>query len=267
MRGRYQIIAAAAIVIILLATTAAHAKSNQTEALSDTKTEATYSHITSTNSSLQYDLLPENINGSMKTDVKRYKIGLPIKAPSTISTIHSTASNLAQVGAALITNFVLHELGHKTLGDSVGATSSNIDFLKKHDGQFLLGISSVEQIDSESMLPYSLAGEVASDLTFEHALMNYRKKPTQFNRSLMIMSGTDFLRYCIYAFYIADDDNSAYDPVAISNASGISRDTIFAVALTKTMINAYRVYSGNDTVVPYFSVNKNTAMLKFKIAF
>ncbi len=183
------------------------------------------------------------------------KSGLPKVVDSTL-----------QIGAAFIANFALHELGHVVLADYVGAKGANPDFIKMKDGKFFLGVSTIEEIDDESMLPYSLAGEVASDVTFEHALKEYREDPTGFNTSMLILSGTDFLRYCVYAFYMSEG-HGFYDPVSIANESEISRDTIFALALAKTAINAYRVYSGKDYVVPYFMVTKNTATMNFLMPF
>ncbi len=175
-------------------------------------------------------------------------------------------SNTMQIGSALVASFAIHELGHKVLGDYVGASGTDYNLFSKKDGKFFLGVSSIENIDDESMVAYSLAGEVAADLTFEQSLRDYRKSPSAYNTSMMILSGTDFVRYCIYAFYLSEG-HYHYDPVSLSNESGISRDTIFAVALTKTLINAYRVYSGNDFVIPYFAVNKNTAMINFRFSF
>lgn len=174
--------------------------------------------------------------------------------------------NTLQIGSALFVSFALHELGHIVLGDYVGARGTSYNLFSKQDGKFYLGVSSIEHIDDESMIAYSLAGEVAADITFEQALKDYRKAPGTYNTSMMILSGTDFVRYCVYAFYLSDGHHH-YDPVSFANESGISRDTIFAVALTKTLINVYRAYSGNDFVIPYFAVNKNTAMLNFQFSF
>jgi hypothetical protein len=111
-----------------------------------------------------------------------------------------------------------------------------------------------------------MGGEFFADLTFEHALQDYRKKPTMFNQALLLSSGIDFAFYCFYAFY-ASEDHPEFDPVTISEETGLSRDHLFSIVLAKTMINAYRVYSGEDRVIPYFTVDKHSAMLNLDIPF
>ena len=111
-----------------------------------------------------------------------------------------------------------------------------------------------------------MGGDFFADITFEHALKEYRKNPNTYNKSLLVSSGTDFVWYCFYAFYVAEE-NSAYDPITISRETGISRYMLFSVALAKTLINAYRVYSGEDTIVPYFKVDRYSASLNFMIPF
>jgi hypothetical protein len=111
-----------------------------------------------------------------------------------------------------------------------------------------------------------MGGEFFADLTFEHALQDYRKKPNAYNRYLLLYSGTDFLWYCFYAFYLSND-NPSYDPITISKETGISREMLFSIALAKTLLNAYRIYSGQDKVIPYFTVNKYSASLNIMIPF
>lgn len=107
---------------------------------------------------------------------------------------------------------------------------------------------------------------MASDLVFEHTLQNYRKKPTLYNKSLLFFSAMDFLWYSAYAFYLSEG-HSGFDPIVVSNQTGISEDIIFSIALAKTMMNAYRVYSGQDKVIPYFTVDKHSAYVNIAIAF
>lgn len=173
---------------------------------------------------------------------------------------------VAQVGMAFITNLALHELGHKVVGDYVGATGTSLNFLKKLDNKFFLGHSSYEQIDEKSILPFSMAGEVATDMVFEHALKAYRKSPNIYNKSLLFFSGTDFLWYSSYAFYLSKG-HPHFDPISISKETGISRDMLFSVALAKTIVNAYRVYSGQDKIIPYFTIDKYSAFLNIGIPF
>jgi hypothetical protein len=111
-----------------------------------------------------------------------------------------------------------------------------------------------------------MGGEFFADLTFEHALRDYRSNPNSYNKTLLITSGADFVWYCLYAFYLSGG-NSAYDPITISEETGLSHDTLFSIALAKTLINGYRVYSGNDTLVPYFRVDRYSTSLNFIIPF
>ena len=170
------------------------------------------------------------------------------------------------IGAAFLTNLAVHEVGHEIVAHHVGASGSRLDFFQTRNGQFFLGTSSVEDIDSNSILPYTMGGEFFADLTFEHALQDYRKKPNIYNQALLLSSGIDFAFYCFYAFY-ASDDHPEYDPITISDETGLSRDHLFSIVLAKTMINAYRVYSGEDRVIPYFTVDRHSAMLNLDIPF
>ena len=180
--------------------------------------------------------------------------------------VPSTATDIVMLGAAFLTNLAVHEVGHEIVAQHVGATGSRLDFFETRNGKFFLGTSSVEDIDSDSILPYTMGGEFFADLTFEHALQDYRKKPNMYNQSLLLYSGIDFAFYCFYAFY-ASEDHPEYDPVTISKETGISRDHLFSIVLAKTMINAYRIYSGQDRVIPYFTVDKHSAMLNLDIPF
>jgi hypothetical protein len=165
----------------------------------------------------------------------------------------SSMTDVLQIGAAFFTNLAAHEFGHEVVAHYVGAEGSRLNFFNEQDGNFFLGTSSVEKIDNKSKLPYTMGGEFFADLTFEHALQDYRQKPNAYNRSLLVYSGTDFLWYCFYAFYLSND-NPAYDPITISQETGISREMLFSIALAKTLLNAYRIYSGQDKVIPYFTV-------------
>lgn len=180
--------------------------------------------------------------------------------------VPSTLGELVLTGAAFLTNLAVHEVGHAVVADHVGATGSRLSFFRKRRGDFFLGTSSVEYIDDKSKLPYTMGGEFFADLTFEHALQDYREGPNLFNKALLFYSGTDFLWYCLYAFYLSSD-NPYYDPVTISKETGISGDALFSIALAKTVLNAYRIYSGRDRVIPYFMVDKYSASLNIMIPF
>lgn len=178
----------------------------------------------------------------------------------------SGLGDILQMGAAFLTNLAVHEFGHEVIAHYVDAEGSELNFFHKSGGDFFLGMSHVDSIDSRSNLSYTMGGEFFADMTFEHALKAYRKNPNTYNKSLLMTSGTDFLWYCFYSFYVVED-NPAYDPITISKETGLSRDALFSVALAKTLVNAYRVYSGEDRVVPYFKVDKHSASLNFMIPF
>jgi hypothetical protein len=230
----------------------------------------------------------KGFNVPFSSSIKRYKIGQPLVYNSSIEFSYEKISKpfkssaldleflsilseakkgrVVQIVMAFMTTFALHELGHVVVADYVGATGTRLNFLKKQNGNFFLGSTTVEQIDNKSLLPLSMGGAVASDLTFEHALQNYRKQPTLYNKSLLFFSAADFLWYSAYAFYLSDG-HPHFDPISISNRAGISKDLIFSIVLAKTIVNTYRVYSGQDRVIPYFTVDKNSAILNISMAF
>jgi len=185
------------------------------------------------------------------------------------SSMFGLPSNLGEVltmGSAFLTNLAAHEFGHAIVGEHVGATGNKVSFFEKQGGQFFLGMSSVKNIKAESKLPYTMGGEFFVDLTFEHALKSYRENPNFYNKSLMLYSGTDFLWYCFYAFYVSDG-HSSFDPVTVAKETGLSKDELFSIVLAKTMINTYRIYSGQDRVIPYFTVNSSSAGLNLSVPF
>ena len=173
---------------------------------------------------------------------------------------------VTQIAAAFITTFAAHELGHAVVADYVGAGGARMNFLTTQNGNFFLGSTTYNRLNDKEKLPLSMGGAVASDITFEHALQSYRKNPNLYNKSLLFFSGMDFLWYSAYALYLGDG-NSYYDPVAVSEQSGLSKNTIFTVALAKAVMNAYRVYSGQDRVIPYFTVDKTSAVLNITVIF
>ena len=183
------------------------------------------------------------------------------------SVLKGTAKGrLTDVGTAFATNVLLHELGHDIVADHVGATGSSLGFLTSKDGQFFMASSHVDTIDNDKRLAYNMGGEWAADMTFEYALESYRNDPNLYNKSLMFFSGTDLLWYSIYAFYLSDG-HEELDPIAITRNNNISEETVLSVAIAKTVINAYRVYSGSDKVIPYFSVDNDAVTLNFKVTF
>lgn len=175
-------------------------------------------------------------------------------------------SRAAQAGAALMTGLFVHELGHTVVADTYGAESAGMSFLASRDGEFHLGLSTVSGLDTDSTLPYYAGGAVASDITFEYALASYRREPTTFNKSLMLYSGLELLRYTLYSFYLSEG-SSTHDTTAVVERTGLSEGALLSVALAKTAINAYRVWSGHDAVVPYFNVDRHSATFNLAMYF
>jgi len=173
---------------------------------------------------------------------------------------------IIDVGTALFTEVLLHEAGHYMVADYVGAESNSVAFLVSRNGQFSLGLSTVTGVESRSRLPYYMGGEVAADFSFEYALSSYRRNPTLYNRALMLFSGTDLLRYTLYAFLLSDGHDHL-DPIAVTRYSEVSREALLSVAVVKTMLNAYRIHSGNDAVIPYFMVDKESVTLMLRAVF
>jgi hypothetical protein len=178
----------------------------------------------------------------------------------------TSAGDIIMSGAAFLTNLAVHEFGHFIVADHVGVSSNRMEFFNKEGDQFFLGTSYVEGIEEESVLSYTMGGEFFADLTFEHALQSYRNRPNGYNKALLFYSGTDFLLYSFYAFYLTDGHES-FDPNNVSNETGLSEDALFSIILAKTALNAYRIFSGNDYVIPYFTVDKNHVALNIAIPF
>lgn len=178
----------------------------------------------------------------------------------------SSINETLLIGSAFMTNLMMHEFGHAIIAGQVGASGNNVAFFKQQNGSFFLGTSSVSHIEPESRLPYVMGGEFFVDLTFEQALKAYRKSPSVYNKSLLIFSGADFLFYCVYAFG-TDSNNTSYDPVTIANETGLSKSALISIVLAKTVLNVYRVQSGEDRVIPYFTVDNRSAALNLGIPF
>ena len=171
------------------------------------------------------------------------------------------------IGLAFLTNLGIHETGHYVIANQAGADGNTLNFFTKDKNSFFLGLSTVTKIDSKSKPGYHLAGEVASNYTFELALRKYRENNTTYNRALMFFSMTDFLWYTTYAFYVAPYQNGKFDPIGISNTTGIDREKIFLVALAHTSLNALRVYSGEDRVIPYYMLDRHFIGFGVKVPF
>ena len=171
------------------------------------------------------------------------------------------------VGIAFLTNLGIHETGHYLIANQAGAEGNTLNFFTKDKNSFFLGLSTVTKIDNKAKPAYHLAGEVASSYTFELALRKYRESDTTYNRALMFFSMTDFLWYTTYAFYVSPYKNSKFDPIGISNTTGIDRGKIFLVALAHTSLNALRAYTGEDRVIPYYILDRNFIGFGVKVPF
>lgn len=176
-------------------------------------------------------------------------------------------SDLFNIGGAFLTHLGVHESGHYITARMGGADEVNLDFFTQEPNGFFLGLSTAKGIDPESTVSYKLAGEAASSYLFEVALTQYRYRPTSYNQSLLFFSGTDFLWYSLWSFYIHPTDSPAFDPVGISQETGISKHAIMGIALLQSTLNAYRVHSGSDTFLPYIALDQKYAELGIQITF
>ncbi len=161
-----------------------------------------------------------------------------------------------QGGAAFLTHVVVHESGHHVIAEMVEGKDVKMAFFQKKDNNFFLGLASAREIKPESILPFRAAGVVASSHLYNVSLSSYRAAPSTYNKALLFLSGTDFLWYSVWSFYIQKSDDPSYDPVGISQETGFSRDAIVGAALLQTAINFYRASSGNDAVVPYMTLDE-----------
>ncbi len=175
--------------------------------------------------------------------------------------------DIPAVGLAFLTNLGIHETGHYVIANQAGADGNTLNFFTKDKNSFFLGLSTVTQIDNRAKPGYHLAGEVASSYTFELALRKYREIDSTYNRALMFFSMTDFLWYSTYAFYVAPYKNGKFDPIGISNTTGIGRDKIFLIALAHTSLNALRAYTGEDRVIPYYLLDRHFIGFGVKVPF
>jgi hypothetical protein len=171
------------------------------------------------------------------------------------------------VAAAFLTNLSIHEGGHYIIAEQADARGNQIRFFTGENGNFFFGLSTVEEIDTRTQLSYNLAGEVASSYTFEWALKDYRENRSTFNQALLFFSGTDFLWYSLYAFYLSPHQSAMFDPVGIANDTGLHPNVIFGIALTQASLNALRVSTGRDLFIPYFTLDRYEAGFGVRVPF
>jgi hypothetical protein len=167
-------------------------------------------------------------------------------------------NDAVEIGMAYMTHLYLHELGHQVVADEVGAENHQIQFLKQDKGQYYLGLSTYDQIPEKSKLPYAVGGDRMAGITFEYALASYREKPTTFNKSLIFFTTVDFVGYTLLSNYVNSGDNM-YDPNLIREETGINKELLLGMVLTKALVNSYRFVSGDDRLTPEIRTDGHSA--------
>ncbi len=102
--------------------------------------------------------------------------------------------------------------------------------------------------------------------TFEYALHSYHQKPTTYNKALMFFSCTDFLWYTLLANYV-HPENDKYDPNMIREETGIGKEALLGVVLTKSLLNAYRVYNEDAKFMPMVTLDTRSVGLMVRYEF
>ena len=189
-----------------------------------------------------------------------------LMAAHPVKAYESGIIDIIQIGSAFATNLTVHEYGHAIVGSSVGAEGISVSFLSKRKNNLFLGYTSTSKINDNAYPSFALGGEIGVNMSFEYALHRFRTEPSTYNRALLLFSGTDFLWYSVYAFYF-NEDNLDSDPNILHRETGISKDAILAAAVTQSVLNSYRVYSGSDSVIPYMTFNKDSIGFHVKVSF
>jgi hypothetical protein len=174
-------------------------------------------------------------------------------------------SDMVEIGSAYMTHLYVHELGHQVMADSAGAEGHEMRFLSQKNGQFYLGLSTYETIPDQSKLPYAVAGEKFAGITFEYALNDYREHPTTYNKALLFFSSVDFVLYTLLGNYVNPDD-TMYDPNLIREQTGMGKEMLLGVVLTKSLLNGYRVINEDARLIPWIRTDDQSAafMLSFR---
>ncbi|MEJ2643257.1 MAG: hypothetical protein P8010_27270 [Desulfosarcinaceae bacterium] len=167
-------------------------------------------------------------------------------------------SDMVDIGMAYMTHLYFHELGHQVIADEVGAENHQIQFLKQEKGQYYLGLSTYDQIPEKSKLPYALGGDRMAGITFEYGLASYREKPTTFNKALIFFTTVDFVGYTLLSNYVESGDNM-YDPNLIREETGINKELLLGMVVTKALVNTYRVFSADDRLTPEIRTDRYSA--------
>lgn len=176
------------------------------------------------------------------------------------------SSDTAAIGAAFMTHIFLHEVGHQVVAEESGADSPQMHFMSRKNGKFYPGRSTVKSISPKSRLSYAAAGEAMAGHTFEYALHSYHQKPTTYNKALMFFSCTDFLWYTLLANYV-HPENDKYDPTMIREEIGLSKEALLGVVLTKSLLNAYRVYNEDAKFMPMVTLDTRSVGLMVRYEF
>lgn len=176
------------------------------------------------------------------------------------------AKDTAAVGAAFMTSLALHEVGHQVVAEEAGADSPRMSFFKNKNGSFFFGLSECKDLPKKSKLSHHVGGEWMADRTFEFSRQSYHREPTTYNKALMFFSGTGFLWYTIYSFYIGPD-NDSYDPNGIREELGWSKETLLSVVAARTLMNVYRMYDRDAKFMPIIMLDSTTVALLLRFDF
>ncbi|MGA1823196.1 MAG: hypothetical protein ACMUIP_00940 [bacterium] len=164
--------------------------------------------------------------------------------------------DIADIGAAYTTHLFLHEMGHHIVANRVGAENHKIALFVQEKGKFYPGLAFADTIPEGAVLPYAVGGELLAAQTFEYGLHSYRHEPTTFNKALMFFSTADFLVYTLIGNYI-NDDNEFYDTNMIREETGCDKEALLSIVIAKTMLNTYRIMSGNDRFIPVIRAERD----------
>jgi hypothetical protein len=167
-------------------------------------------------------------------------------------------SDVVDIGMAYATHLYLHELGHQVIADEVDAENHQIQFMKQKKGQYYLGLSTYDQIPEKSKLAYAVGGDRMAGLTFEYGLASYRERPTSFNKALLFFTSVDFVGYTLLSNYVHSGDNM-YDPNLIREETGVSKELLLGMVMTKALVNGYRIFSGSDRLTPEIRTDTSSA--------
>lgn len=147
-----------------------------------------------------------------------------------------------EISTAYMTHLTIHEMGHQIVADEVGVTNHKISFFTEKGGNFFLGVSTFDHMPSESRLPYAMGGERLNAVSFEYNLEAFRRDPTNtFTKAMMLFDTVSFLSYTLLANYV-NPDIGGWDPNLIRHETGMSKEVLLSLVLTKTLLNSWRIF-------------------------